>query len=341
MKFVCPVPRLKYDQVQMVHGAGGMAMGQLIDDMFLAAFDNPLLRCRDDAAVLPNQWAVSTDCFVVDPIFFPGGNIGTLAIYGTVNDVAVSGATPRYVTAGFILEEGFSMVDLRVIVASMREAADDAGVQIVAGDTKVVPRGKADKIYINTTGLGILQGPALSVHRIRPGDLLIVSGTLGDHGIAVMSQREGLSFETDVTSDCAALFDLVQLAVDQGKGAVHACRDATRGGLVAVLHEFAQASHTFIQLHEAQIPIRESVRGACEMLGIDAMNVANEGKLVLAIAPEGADAVLRAWQSHPLGRQSAIIGEIHDEGVGVVINTRFGTQRVLDLPVGEPLPRIC
>lgn len=341
----CPVPRLHYDRVQLVHGAGGLAMSQLIDRLFIDSFADPELAQRDDAAIVScdaQKLAISTDSFVVDPIFFPGGDIGSLAINGTVNDVAVSGATPLYITVGFIIEEGFSMSELEAVVASMKCAADIAGVRIVAGDTKVVHRGKGDKIFINTTGVGVLDGPALSCHRIEVGDQLIVSGSLGDHGVAVLSRREGLAFETEVVSDCASLVDLIKVAKRAGGQQLHACRDATRGGLTAVLNEFASANHATIAVEESKIPVKNGVRAACEMLGIEPLSVANEGKLVLCVAGDAAARVLAAMRDHDLGQDAEIIGKVTSgDAARVILTTAFGTQRLLDLPVGEPLPRIC
>ncbi|MCB1051794.1 MAG: hydrogenase expression/formation protein HypE [Acidobacteria bacterium] len=329
----------------MVHGAGGLAMAQLIDHIFLPAFANPDLDLREDATLLSigaEQIAITTDSFVVDPLFFPGGDIGTLAVNGTVNDLAVRGAKPLYLTAGFILEEGLALEDLKRIVASMSQAARAAGVKWVAGDTKVVPNGKGDKVFINTTGIGSLAtGNALSCHNIKPGDALLVSGCLGDHGIAVLAQRPGLQFDTKIESDCASVVNLVQ-AVQQAIGPdFHACRDATRGGLTAVLNEFAQASGCSLNIEESAIPVRPAVRSACEMLGLDPFSIANEGKIVLAVAQEAAEKALAVLRVQTLGSDAALIGKATTGPAEVILKTAFGTHRILDLPVGEPLPRIC
>ncbi|MEW6741601.1 MAG: hydrogenase expression/formation protein HypE [Planctomycetota bacterium] len=342
----CPLPISQHQTIQLAHGSGGRLMDHLIHELFLRAFDNPVLGRLDDHATLELgglRLSVSTDSFVVDPLFFPGGDIGELAVNGTVNDVSMGGARPLFLTAGFILEEGFPLGDLERIVASMQHAAERAGVVIVAGDTKVVNRGKGDKVFINTTGIGVIEHDhTISCRRLAAGDRLLLSGTVADHGIAILSQREGLSFDTPIESDTAPLNELVHAMVAAGGSSVHALRDPTRGGLAATLDEFAQASAVSIRVQEAAIPVKPAVAGACELLGLDALHIANEGKLVAAVAPDRADRVLAVMRSHELGRDAACIGEVVAEPAGLVsVQTRLGPWRVLDRPAGEPLPRIC
>ncbi|MCI4235425.1 hydrogenase expression/formation protein HypE [Dickeya dianthicola] len=322
-------------------------MQQLIEGLFLRAFDNPLLAEREDQARLPlaalsaqgDRLAFTTDSYVIDPIEFPGGDIGKLAVCGTVNDLAVSGALPRYLSCGFILEEGLAGETLLRIVNSMAQTARDAGIQIVTGDTKVVPRGAADKIFINTAGIGVIpQTVRWGTGEIRPGDRLIVSGTLGDHGATILNLREKLGLEAELTSDCAVLTPLIA-PLRQIDG-VRALRDATRGGVTAILHEFAQASGYGMEVQESALPVKSAVRGICELLGLEALNFANEGKLVLAVSPEAENRVLDALQSHPLGRDAAVIGSVTDKKQ-VRLCGVFGTSRLLDLPHSEPMPRIC
>jgi hydrogenase expression/formation protein HypE len=319
---------------------------ELIADIFLPAFDNPWLKELEDGAVLvlgDVRLAFSTDSFVVDPLFFPGGDIGELAVNGTVNDLAMMGARPQFMSLGFILEEGFPIVDLRRIVDSIRRSALRAGVTIATGDTKVVGRGKGDKIFINTTGIGTLSPEVrLSPSAIRSGDVLLVNGPIADHGMAVLSKREGLAFDAPIGSDTAPLNELVEVILEAGGEAVHALRDPTRGGLASTLNEFAVAARVGIRLREADIPVRPPVAGACEFLGIDPLHVANEGKLVAAVSAEAADRVLIAMRSQPLGRESVVIGEVVDERPGMVtMTTRIGGHRIVDMAVGEQLPRIC
>jgi len=341
----CPLPILSHDHVQLAHGAGGKLSSEMIDKIFLPRFTNTTLDKMEDQAILENpggRIAFSTDTFVVDPIFFPGGDIGDLAINGTVNDVAMSGAQPLYLSVGFILEEGLPFETLHRIVLSMESAAKAAGVQIVAGDTKVVNRGSCDKLFINTTGIGFVPpGVNISAANLHPGDKIILSGTLADHGMAVMTTREGLSFQSTVASDTAALNhlveDMLRISLD-----IHALRDPTRGGLATSLNEFATASNVGIQLYGDNIPVRENVRGACEILGIDPLYVANEGKLVAVVPPQIAEQMLDAMKSNPLGKDSVIIGEVTDKHPGVVaMRTSLGANRIVDMPVGEQLPRIC
>lgn len=344
----CPAPFTGYDRVLLGHGSGGRLSHDLVNRVFLPAFGNETLNRLEDQAtcVLPGpagcRIALTTDSFVVRPIFFPGGDIGRLAVHGTINDLAVGGAQPLFLTAAFILEEGLPLDDLRRVVSSMKAAADESEVAIVAGDTKVVDRGKGDQIFITTTGLGLVpSGRALSAAAARPGDRVIVSGTIGDHGMAIMSVREGLEFETTLESDTAALHQLVE-AVLRASDGVRAMRDPTRGGISSALNEIAIASNVGVELIEQAIPVREPVRGACEILGLDPLYVANEGKLVAIVAPAGADAVLRAMREHRLGRDAAIIGHITaDHAPTVVLRSVAGGARVVPMLAGEQLPRIC
>ncbi len=333
------------NRIEMSHGAGGRAMGRLIAEVFHTAFDNPALKRGEDQAVVSvpsGRLAMSTDTFVVSPLFFPGSDIGALAVNGTVNDVAMSGAKPLYLTAGFIIEEGFPIDDLKRIAASMARAACVAGVTIVTGDTKVVERGKGDGVFINTAGVGVLpDGLDLGAHRIEPGDALLVSGTMGDHGVAIMAHRAGLQFETTIESDCAPLNDLIAALLASG-ARVKALRDPTRGGLAATLNEFADQAQLGIMVDEASIPVKPEVFGACELLGLDPMNVANEGKLVAVVAAEDADRALAALRTHPLGRDAEIIGRAQaDAHHFVTMRTRIGGSRMVDWLSGDPLPRIC
>jgi hydrogenase expression/formation protein HypE len=342
----CPLPITAHDTVQMGHGSGGRMMHDLVAKLFVWAFDNPILSRLDDQAVIDlerHRLAMSTDSFVVDPLFFPGGDIGDLAVNGTVNDVCMCGARPLYLSAGFIIEEGFALEDLKRIVLSMKRAAQRAEVNIITGDTKVVNKGKGDKLFVNTTGIGILEhGYTISSSNLKEGDRIILSGTIADHGIAVLSRREGLAFETSIASDTAPLNDLVQNILKAGGDAVHAMRDPTRGGLAATLNEFASGSKVGIRVQEHCVPVQPPVAGACEMLGLDPLYVANEGKLVAAVAPEKANAVLAAVRAHELGARAAMIGEVvRPSAAPVTMQTRIGGWRVVDMPVGEQLPRIC
>jgi hydrogenase expression/formation protein HypE len=346
----CPLPISDHERIVLGHGSGGKLTADLIDQIFLPAFRNPILDKLDDQAVVSAggaRLAFTTDSFVVTPIFFPGGDIGQLAVNGTVNDLAMSGARPLYLSAAFILEEGLAVEDLRRVVRSMRSAAEEAGVEVVTGDTKVVNRGKGDQIFITTSGIGLVSdGVNLSADRAQPGDKVLVSGYIGDHGIAIMSQREGLEFEGAIESDCASLSGLVSsmLATPQGSGGefLHCLRDPTRGGVATTLNEIARRSGVGIVLQEPAIPVRETVQGACEVLGLDPLYVANEGKLVAVVAAERVDAVLARMQEHALGRDAAIIGEVVSQHPGMVLmRTRIGGTRVLDVLFGEQLPRIC
>jgi hydrogenase expression/formation protein HypE len=333
-------------RVDMTHGAGGRAMADLVEHLFRSAFDNPMLNRGDDQAsfaVQAGRMVMTTDSFVISPLFFPGGDIGSLAVHGTVNDLAMGGAVPQYLSAGFILEEGFPLGDLKRIVDSMAAAAREAGVAIVTGDTKVVERGKGDGVFINTAGVGrVPAGVELSADRARPGDRIIVSGTLGDHGVAVMSQRKGLRFATALESDSAALHGLVAAMLGANAGALRLMRDPTRGGVAATLNEIAHQSGVGVRLEESTLPIREEVRGACELLGLDPLNVANEGKLIAVVDAAGAEALLAAMRAHPLGREAVIAGEVIDDPLRLVrMATTIGGERVIDWLHGEQLPRIC
>ncbi len=331
--------------VDMTHGSGGRAMAQLVEELFIACFDNEFLRQGNDQAcfdVPPGQMVMSTDGHVVSPVFFPGGDIGSLSVHGTINDVAMSGARPLYLSAGVILEEGFPLRDLERVVTSMADACRAAGVPIVTGDTKVVERGKGDGIFITTTGVGVVpEGIHISGDRAAPGDVVLINGPIGNHGVAIMSSRENIEFETTIESDSAALHELVAKMVE-AVPAIHCLRDPTRGGLATTLNELAHQSEVGMQLREEQIPIDGEVAAACELLGLDPLYVANEGKLVCICAPQDAGRVLEVMRAHPLGGRAAIIGEIVEDRYGLVqMETCFGGNRVVDWLVGEPLPRIC
>ncbi len=337
---------LAHGRVDLSHGAGGRAMAHLISEIFHAAFDNPMLRAGNDQAafeVAAGRMVMTTDGYVVSPLFFPGGDIGSLAVHGTINDVAMAGARPLYLSAGFIIEEGFAFADLKRIADSMAAASRAAGVPIVTGDTKVVERGKADGVFITTTGVGIApRDLVLSAEQARPGDKVLLSGFIGDHGVAVMSQRQNLAFETSIQSDSAALHELVAAMVSAAPQGLRVMRDPTRGGLAATLNELAQQSAVGFRLDEDAVPVRPEVAAACELLGLDPLYVANEGKLVAVAAAEAADALLAAMRAHPLGRDAAIIGEvIEDDHHFVQMTTAFGGGRIVDWLAGEQLPRIC
>lgn len=339
------LPRLEDELVTLAHGAGGKATHVLIEALFLEELRNPLLAPLADAAVFEvngARLAFTTDTFVVKPVFFPGGDIGSLAVHGTVNDLAVVGARPLHLSAGFIVEEGFPTGDLRRIAASMAAAAREAGVTVVTGDTKVVERGKGDGVYVNTAGIGVLERDVtLKPDAVRPGDRLLVSGSLGDHGMAVMIARGGLELEVELESDTAPLAGLVAALLDAVDG-VRWLRDPTRGGLATVVNELASSAGVSVVLDEASLPLRAEVVGACEILGIDPIYVANEGRLVAVVSPEAAEAALAALRNHPLGRDAALVGEVRAEPEGLVLmNTALGGSRVVDMLVGDPLPRIC
>ena len=331
--------------IQLDQGSGGRATHELVEDLFVKVLENEYLREMNDSALVEvqdGQIAMTTDSYVVDPIFFPGGNIGSLAVHGTVNDLAMRGARPLYLTAGFILEEGLPLELLAQIVASMAEAAREAKVLIVAGDTKVVPRGKADKIFINTAGIGIVPpGVKIGGQYAQPGDAVLINGTIGDHGMAVLCKREGLAFENEIQSDSASLNDLVAKMLDACPH-IHVLRDPTRGGVATTLNEIAQQSGVGIRLFEEALPIREDVAGACELLGLDPLYVANEGKVLACVPADSAAEVLKAMQSHPLGKRACQIGEVVAADTGrVFLRTRIGGHRLVDMLRGEQLPRIC
>jgi hydrogenase expression/formation protein HypE len=332
------------DRVMLAHGGGGKLGHDLVERCFVSLFDNPILGKLDDSAVfeLGGRLAFTTDSYVVSPIFFPGGDIGRLAVCGTVNDLAMNGAEPRYLSMSLIIEEGFLMSDLRRIGVSIKEAAREAGVQIVTGDTKVVNRGSADGLFMNSAGVGLVAtGTDISGSNARPGDRVILSGPIGDHGIAVISQREGLRFASPVKSDCAPLNHMVSEMLDTG-AVIHSLRDPTRGGLATSLNEIAASSGVGIRIIEDTVPVRESVQAACELLGFDPLYVANEGKLIAIAAPDGADRLLDAMRRDRYGAESAIIGEVVADHPGrVVMRTRMGASRIVDMLAGDQLPRIC
>jgi len=344
----CPLPQSQYERVLLGHGSGGRLTADLVQKLFVPNFHNEILSALEDQATVGlngaggPRIAFTTDSFVIRPIFFPGGDIGRLAVHGTVNDLAVGGAKPLFLSAAFILEEGLPLDDLKRIVASMRDACDEAGVALVTGDTKVVDRGKGDQIFITTSGIGIVpDGRALSIRNARPGDRVLVSGTIGDHGIAIMSVREGIEFETVLESDCAPLTDLARVMLEACPD-IRCMRDPTRGGMASALNEMADASTVGVRLIESAIPIRPEVRGACEMLGLDPMYVANEGKLIAVVPPGDAERVLLAMRNHPLGRNAALIGAIVEDHPGMVImKSLIGGERVVTMLTGEQLPRIC
>lgn len=336
---------LKHGRVEMSHGSGGRAMAQLITELFAAAFDNTYLAQGNDGALLPQvtgRLVMSCDSHVVSPLFFAGGDIGCLSVHGTINDVAMMGAQPLYLSAAFILEEGFPLADLQRIVSSMAQAARAAGVPIVTGDTKVVERGKGDGVFITTTGVGVVRdGVILSGALALPGDKILLSGTIGDHGMAVLSQRENLSFDAPIVSDTAALHGLVAAMLDSG-AQLRVLRDPTRGGLATTLNEIAKQSGVGMMLHEADIAVNQPVEAACEFLGLDPLYVANEGKLVAICAPQDAERLLAVMHAHPLACQAAIIGEVLEDAHGFVqMNTKLGGRRIVDWLAGEQLPRIC
>ncbi len=346
--YVRPID-FKHGRVDMNHGAGGRASAQLVEELFARAFDNEALRQGNDGALLPapppgHRLVMATDAHVISPLFFPGGDIGALAVHGTVNDVAMMGATPLYLSASFVLEEGFPLADLKRIVESMAAAARAAGVPIVTGDTKVVEQGKGDGVFISTTGLGsVPPGREIGGARARPGDVVLVSGTIGDHGVAVLSQRESLEFETTIESDSAALHGLVaRLLAAVPEGGVRTLRDPTRGGLATTLNEVCRQSGVGMLLDEAAIPVKPQVEAACELLGLDPLYIANEGKCIVVCDPAVAEGALEALRAHPLGRDAARIGTVTaDPQRFVQMATAFGGRRVVDWLSGEPLPRIC
>lgn len=337
---------IKHGQVDMAHGSGGRAMAQLIEELFAKHLGNEYLAQGDDGALLPHpgegRLVMATDSHVVSPLFFPGGDIGCLSVHGTINDVAVMGATPLYLSAGFILEEGFKLADLVRIVQSMAAAAKEAGVPVVTGDTKVVERGKGDGVFITTTGVGVVRpGMELSGRNAQPGDVILVSGTLGDHGMAIMAERESLGFESPIVSDTAALHRLIEAMRASGAD-IRVLRDPTRGGLATTLNEIAKQSGVGMMLQEKNLPVTPAVEAACEFLGLDPLYVANEGKLIAICAEADAEKLLAAMRAHPLGANAAIVGAVHqDEHHFVQMTTAFGGRRIVDWLSGEQLPRIC
>jgi hydrogenase expression/formation protein HypE len=341
----CPLPISDYKSILLAHGGGGKLTQQLIQKMFLPSFGNPLLEPLHDGAVLNingARLAFTTDSYVVNPIFFPGGNIGDLAINGTVNDLAMCGAKPLYLSVGFIIEEGFSIEELWKVVCSMEEAAKNAGVLVATGDTKVVEKGKGDKIFINTSGIGIINdGVEIHPSRIHIGDKIIINGHIGDHGIAILSKREGLEFESPILSDTAAVNGLV-LQLLETTNEIHMMRDPTRGGIASVTNEIAEQAKKGILLYEDRIPVSEAVRGACEIFGFDPFYIANEGKFIVFTGERDAEKVLAAMRAHPLGKHAAVIGEVVADYPGsVILKTRIGGTRIVDMISGEQLPRIC
>ncbi len=333
------------DRILLAHGSGGELSHELVASLFVKTFDNPILHPLDDSAVISvagARWAFTTDSYVVTPIFFPGGDIGKLAVCGTVNDLSMSGAQPLFLSSGFIIEEGFPFSDLKRIVSSMQRTASEAGVKIATGDTKVVNRGGVDGIFINTAGIGLIPpGIMISGSNARPGDQVLLSGTIGNHGVAILSAREGLQFSTALESDCAPLNSLVEKMI-AASPEIRCLRDPTRGGLASTLNELARQSGVGIWVEENRIPVKEEVRGACELLGFEPWNLANEGKLVAIVSAEASEAILHAMRTHPLGRDAVRIGEVRKEPPGkVLLRTTIGSTRILDMMVGEPLPRIC
>ncbi|MEO1162642.1 MAG: hydrogenase expression/formation protein HypE [Chloroflexota bacterium] len=343
--WTCPLPLRDYPNIILGHGGGGKLSQELVEHLFLPTFQNDILDSLGDACVLNiagQHLALSTDSFVVQPLFFPGGSIGDLAINGTVNDIAMSGAQPRYLTAGFIIEEGLPLSTLGSIVECMGQAAREAGVQLVTGDTKVVDKGHGDGIYINTSGIGIIPPQVnIAAQNAKVGDVVIVSGTIGDHGMAIMSVREGLAFETLIESDSAPLNGLVASMLSVTKD-IHVLRDPTRGGVASTLNEIAKVADVGIALEEQTLPVNPAVKSACELLGMDPIYVANEGKLIAIVPPDVADALLKAMKKHPYGQQATIIGEVVAEHPGMVVaRTGIGGTRVVDMQIGNQLPRIC
>ena len=342
--------RLHGDRITLAHGSGGKAMRDLIDQIFVESFDSAELRTLEDQARFDlstlaahgDRLAITTDSYVIDPLFFPGGDIGKLAVSGTINDLAVGGAIPLYLSCAMIMEEGLPLEDLQRIVDSMKATADAAGVRIVTGDTKVVHRGAADKLFINTTGIGIIpRGIEIGADRARPGDLILCNGYIGDHGAAVVDARGELAMESTIETDCVPLNGLIQVMLENCPD-IHCMRDATRGGIATVLNEFAQSSHCAMRIHEEALPVREQVRGMCEILGLDPLYLANEGKVITVVAPAQAESLLDVMRAHPDGRHSAIIGEVIEQPAErVILSTRFGGDRIVDMLVGEQLPRIC
>ena len=345
-EFSCPTPLPARDAVLLGHGSGGRLTAELIREVFLPAFQNPVLARLDDQAIVSVnglRLAFTTDSFVVSPLFFPGGDIGSLAVNGTVNDLAMGGARPLFLSAAFIIEEGLPMETLRRVVDSLRGAAASAGVEVVTGDTKVVEKGSGDGLFINTSGLGLVpEGVNLSADQARPGDRVLLSGSIGEHGIAILAEREGLEFESRIESDSAPLHTLVAAMLEVTRDSIRCLRDPTRGGLSSALNEIAAQSRVGILIDEQSIRVREEVKGACELLGLDPLYVANEGKLMAIVAPDVAEQILAAMRAHPLGQGAEIIGTVRESNPGVVVmRTLLGTTRIVDMLSGDQLPRIC
>ncbi len=343
--FACPIPKSDYTRILLAHGSGGKLTHDLIGKMFVPQFSNEFLEQRNDGAVFEvggNKFAFTTDSYVVDPIFFPGGNIGELAVNGTVNDLSMCGARPLYLSAAFVIEEGLPIDDLWNVVLSMKQAAERAGVLLITGDTKVVDRGKGDKIFINTSGIGLVdEGVDVNPRKIKAGDKILINGDIALHGIAVMSVREGLEFETEIKSDTAPLNGIVGEMLKVSRN-IHAMRDPTRGGVATTLNELAELSGLGIMLYEEALPVPDAVKGACEILGLDPLYIANEGKLLVVVAPSDAEKLLDTMRQHPLGRNAAMIGEVVDPHQGMVmLKSRIGGSRVVDMLTGEQMPRIC
>ncbi len=341
----CPIPKFDHEKILLGHGSGGVLMHQLIENVFKKEFQNPLLGQNHDSTVVDisgSKLAVTTDSYVIHPLFFPGGDIGSLAVHGTVNDLAMSGAKPLYMSVAFILEEGFPIEDLKRIAESMRKAAEESGIQIIAGDTKVVDRGKGDGVFMNTTGIGIVEHALkISPRSVQPGDVIILSGDIGRHGSAIMAQREGLQFESTIESDSASLSDMVLPLFDQGVD-VHCLRDLTRGGLATALNEIAQDSGFHITIEESAIRVDDQVRGACEILGLDPLYVANEGRCIVFVPAEQAEETLSILKKNPQGAQASMIGRVSETQDGrVTLKSTLGTVRIIDMLSGEQLPRIC
>lgn len=341
----CPTPPSGADRILLAHGGGGRLMRRLIQRVFYERFDNPHLRQEHDGAVLPwtgGRLAMTTDSYVVRPLFFPGGDIGRLAVYGTINDLAMCGARPLHLSVGFILEEGLPMETLERVAASMAEAAETTGVTLVTGDTKVVDKGKGDGMYINTTGIGVVpEGVTVGPQSVRPGHKLVLSGDVGSHGVAVLSVREGLAFKGEIESDAAPLHEVVADLIDHGIPPP-CLRDLTRGGLASALNEIACKANVSMALHESEIPVRECVRGACELLGLDPLYVANEGRFVAVVPPDRAEATVEILRAHAVSSEARVVGEVTaQDAAPVLLRTTFGTTRILDLLSGEQMPRIC
>ncbi len=344
--FTCPAPLPAGDKILLGHGSGGRLSADLIRRVFLPAFQNPVLARLDDQAIVTvngARLAFTTDSFVVSPLFFRGGDIGSLAVHGTINDLAMGGAQPLFLSAAFIIEEGLPMETLRRVVDSLEHSAQEAGVEVVTGDTKVVEKGSGDQLFINTSGIGVVpEGLNLSANQARPGDRVILSGSIGEHGIAILAEREGLEFESAVASDSASLHTLVAVMLNAAGNSIRCLRDPTRGGVSSTLNEIAEQSRVGIEIDERSIRVREEVKGACELLGLDPLYVANEGKLIAIVAPDAADKIFDAMRAHPLGRDAKVIGTVCDSHAGIVaMRTLLGTMRIVDMLAGDQLPRIC